>query len=338
MKVQKNRKKIFGLFFKIIISVALIYLIILRIDLNEIYFIIKDVKLHIYIMAFFLIVLSVILSSLKWKILLRSLGEKTNLWKLVQYYYFGTFFNMFFPSSIGGDVIRVAILGKNNNKLFKSGVSVLFERIIGFFALLTIASVAFIINFHFVKEPPLIYFMTGVLILETSFILAFIEPRVLNIFRKIGIKLFSLFRIKKGRKWVDDLYEAFIQVRENKRAFGWSLFISFIFQLTAIFTFVVAMVALNLDIPVRHFFSFQPIIMILTMLPVSFNGIGVREWGYIFLYGEVGVAREIILAISFSVFFLKIINSLLGGIMYLIYLITNKIKESIKNGNQGIKS
>ena len=58
--------------------------------------------------------------------------------------------------------------------------------------------------------------------------------------------------------------------------------------------------------------------MLITMIPISFNGIGVREWAAVTLYGTLGISSEEAVALTLSVYLLTVFNSLLGGMVFLL--------------------
>ncbi len=81
-----------------------------------------------------LFLLNTTLSSWKWKMLLASDGVHVPLGTLLSSYLIATFFNLFMPSSIGGDAYRVVDTGKHGGSA-KSFASVFADRLTGFLAL-----------------------------------------------------------------------------------------------------------------------------------------------------------------------------------------------------------
>jgi hypothetical protein len=53
-------------------------------------------------------------------------------------------------------------------------------------------------------------------------------------------------------------------------------------------------------------------------LPVSFNGIGLRETGYLFLLGVIGVNSEKAIAFGLLLFLIVVLDSSLGGLFFLL--------------------
>jgi uncharacterized membrane protein YbhN (UPF0104 family) len=57
----------------------------------------------------------------------------------------------------------------------------------------------------------------------------------------------------------------------------------------------------------------------LQIIPITFNGVGVREASAIFLFGSIGIKPEVMLTISLLYSGLSILVSSLGGLVYLFY-------------------
>ena len=76
-----------------------------------------------------------------------------------------------------------------------------------------------------------------------------------------------------------------------------------------------------LDIPVgaSFFFIFVPVVNILGMLPVSFSGIGVREWGYLFFLARVGVDKHAALALGLLSSGVVLANGISGGLVFFLW-------------------
>ena len=81
-----------------------------------------------------LFLLNTTLSARKWQLLLRADGVRAPLGSLLASYLIGTFFNLFLPSSIGGDSYRVVDASRHGGAA-KSFASVFADRLTGFLAL-----------------------------------------------------------------------------------------------------------------------------------------------------------------------------------------------------------
>jgi uncharacterized membrane protein YbhN (UPF0104 family) len=85
------------------------------------------------------------------------------------------------------------------------------------------------------------------------------------------------------------------------------------FTICLIFTNYLIGVALGVIVPPRYYAIFTPVVSIVNLLPLSFNGLGVREYMYDLLFTPVGVAsgQAVTMALAFNL--LRIGTGLLGG-------------------------
>ena len=111
-----NNKKSIKYSIKIVISIILFYLIIKDVEFPAILNSIKSAEWNILVLAFLLHFLGFYLSSLRWKILLKTQGIEPKITFLVKSCLVAMFFNQFLPSTVGGDTVRAYDsyrLGKN---------------------------------------------------------------------------------------------------------------------------------------------------------------------------------------------------------------------------------
>ena len=91
----------------------------------------------------------------------------------------------------------------------------------------------------------------------------------------------------------------------------------------------------GIDVPFLHLLVIITIISVITMIPVSLNGLGVREAGYVFILSKHWGSRWNRLICFFVVFFLVTISSLIGGIFW---LMERKVSKHEISGNKFIES
>ena len=314
---MKINKKV-SLLLKTVLSIGLIALLIARVDFTKVKNYITGINLLPYLVAFLLIVAGTAGSTLKWKLLLKNAGIQRPFTTLLRFYYIGSFYNMFLPTTVGGDVIRTAMLGKESKEMVRTASSVFAERLFGLHALLGVASVSFFLSYNLFTgkavEPILFCVFAGFCLLTLLFFfpalitLATIPIRF--VFRKIGFH--------KGETITIEVEAAVQDLWSDKKNLFRSSLISLLFQLTLPLQAILVSTALRMDIPWQYFFAITPVSVLLTMIPISLNGIGVREWVAVFLYGSLGVDKDTIVTLSFMGFLLVTVNALIGGVVFLL--------------------
>ena len=79
-------------------------------------------------------------SSLRWQILLRAQDIHQPIRKLFAYYMVGHFFNMFLPTKVGGDVVRIYDTSKDHGSTAQPLAVILVERVSGMLTMLLLAA------------------------------------------------------------------------------------------------------------------------------------------------------------------------------------------------------
>lgn len=95
------------------------------------------------------------------------------------------------------------------------------------------------------------------------------------------------------------------------------LALSFLFQALMILAKIFIFRSAGINLPLAVHFLYIPVIMAVSMLPISINGLGIREGMYIILYGYAGVDSATAVLCSLLFFILVTLASLAGGIAFL---------------------
>ncbi len=111
-----NRKKLLTMLIKISVSALLFGWFFFTVDWHDIVRSFSQIKPLDVVFAISLIIITVVISVIKWRLLLKAQGFSLRWRDLWQVYWVGLFFNNFLPSSIGGDAMRVMICGEQNRR------------------------------------------------------------------------------------------------------------------------------------------------------------------------------------------------------------------------------
>ena len=79
-------------------------IVLTRFDIAAIGLVIQQSEWFWLLVGFLLVNASVVLRAYRWLLLIRGLQTRVSFGRLVELYYVGSFFNVFLPSGIGGDV------------------------------------------------------------------------------------------------------------------------------------------------------------------------------------------------------------------------------------------
>jgi hypothetical protein len=81
---------------------------------------------------------------------------------------------------------------------------------------------------------------------------------------------------------------------------------------------VIMGLALHLSLPLSFCIIVYPLVGTFAALPISVNGFGLREGGYIFLLALIGINSEEGIAFGLLLFLIVAVDSLIGGVLFLV--------------------
>jgi uncharacterized membrane protein YbhN (UPF0104 family) len=238
--------------------------------------------------------------------LAKAVGFSKPLLKMTQYCYVGLFFNMFLPSTVGGDVSRCYYLSKGTGKWANAFYSVLADRVIGISILFLMAAIGIVLGPGGSKLP---WQLKWPIFAGFFFVFAVLP---------LAPKICSLI-LGKGNWLTRQFTESAAAIYwQDKKLMATSLFWSLVLQLMIVACHILIGLALGLTfVPVWYYFVFYPSVAVLGFVTPSFNGIGIREWAYTFFLTMMGVDQSH--ALTYAIIWLGLItlSGLVGGVVYM---------------------
>ena len=244
-----------------------------------------------------------VLSAYKWQILARPLGFTQPLRMFVTYYFSGMYLNLFAPSTVAGDFGRGALLAGSRGKLGSAIQSVVADRVSGLIMLLWVCAVASFFTDHETLSGSVRYGVSAAAIGTTGGWL--LLPKLL------GNTLLSNLKICHALAKLVGPYQT------ARSVLGRACGLSIVFHLFQIGLQLLLALALHIDASVWILMVYIALVGMLSNLPVSFGGIGVREGGYVMLLTPLGVEREQALAFGFLWSAVVLVANATGGLALL---------------------
>jgi uncharacterized protein (TIRG00374 family) len=310
------RTRAFGLL-KIAVSVGLIAFLLSRVDLPSLWGLISGADPWLLLVALGLYLLAITLGCVKWWFLISPLGMTTPFGDLLAYSFVGLFFGNVLPSNLGGDVVRAYDLAAATRRAEDAAISVLVDRLMGLVAFFAAAVVVALL---------LVFMLGGSLELEeiVAWVLAafgvLLFGLTLLFSRRLtqrGAFLFDLPILNRFRPMASRVFHALQVYRLSYGALLRAFLVSFVIMVVTSFVQLAIARSMGLDIPAVYFFLFNPLIAFVLVVPVSVNGIGLKEAAFVFFYGLVGVSQPAALSISLVFHAIIVASSLPGGILWL---------------------
>jgi len=281
---------------KLVVSILLLVLILWKFPVSEIVANLQNIQVGWLLLCFLIGELVIVNQAFRWHYLLIVPKEqKPEFSALLKYTLAGYFFNLFAPGGLGGDVYRSIALGKTHNVIVGSVASVFVARILGLVALCLLFWLALP---HSEQVPEqAIWFMAA----ATFLLLVFCLCIVFNPFNMWKFKVFAE-KLREYKKYPLRLLAAMLG----------SLFM----QILVIFMQVAVFKSVGISIPLAFVFAVVPVTILITTIPISFNGIGIREWSLLSLTAY-AINSEQLLASLLLGYAIIILQAVQGAIFYL---------------------
>jgi uncharacterized membrane protein YbhN (UPF0104 family) len=288
---------------RVAVSVALIAWILRGTDPREVLAIFRTADVRYILIAICLIPIGYVSSVSRWRILLRAQGGDASFGFLTRSLMTGVFFNNLLPSTIGGDAIRAWDTARSGVSRGTALTIIMVDRFVGLLALLLFATVGLLFAGRLTERvPDLAFWVLGVgAAMVATAVLLFLPSRLgkLTLPGKLAQIASALFAFQgKGKALAG--------------AFLWSLCL----QTAVVINGWVMARALHVEIGLAPFFVIVPLAVFITMIPVSINGIGVRENLFVFFFAALGVAEASGLAFAWLEYGLLLLQALAGAMVY----------------------
>lgn len=277
---------------------------------------------------------STLLGAWQWALILRRAGLPVSHGRMQSIYWVGLFFNNFLPGNVGGDLVKVSDVAVNTGQIARTVAGTLLDRMLGLCALVFVAFSAGAILGH--RAPAGLPWWALV-----SLVLGVWVASAILLSGRLGRLLLALVtRLRRGR--VSGRLTSLLGELQT-----WRADVGFVFRL-AVLAFVVqalrvathVLVSDAMDIPldatrILQLYVLVPVLGVAVVLPISFNGLGVREFVATRLMPDVGIGAESALAMQLVTYLVQVGVSLFGGLIFAVMLIQGRLRLRPGRGESG---
>ncbi len=299
---------------KILISFGLLtWLLMTQIDYSKLGNIFIKVDIGLLFVVLLIRIIGYFVSALRWQKMLQCQGVVVKLMPLYYSYIVSTFFNLFLPTNVGGDVIRASDLRLANNSFYASAATVVVERFLGISTLFLFALIASLARLSQAQQIHTIWIGISLGFFVLMSFVFIIYTRYATFFIKLIPNRKLSEKINYG--W-QEFRNSAMPLLKNTRANIWGISYSILLQLLVIVQFYIIGKALDFKVPMLDYFFLMPIQLVLLMLP-TINGIGLRDGSNIILFGLYGISSTDAVAFGFIDFGMMILFGIMGWIRFI---------------------
>ena len=251
-----------------------------------------------------------LLGVVRWAVFLKVLRISLPVWEIVRLSFVGLFFNSFLVGAVGGDAVKVVWLAARGHNKTSALLSVLMDRMSGLGALVLCSLTFMLWRLDWLMSSPVVagvirfvfgYLAVVILLMAFSFV---ISARGLT--GRLPQRL-------PGRRVILEFTDTYIRFVSAWRATLVASALSLVILLAYFATFYCSARAFGVNLPVPDFFAFMPAVDIISALPVSLGGFGVRDKLFGILLGDLaGVPMAQAVSVSLGGAVLSLLWGLFG--------------------------
>ncbi|MBW4585065.1 MAG: flippase-like domain-containing protein [Aetokthonos hydrillicola CCALA 1050] len=315
-------------FIKTAVSVCLLILVFTHINFAQAWNQCQNLSLPFIIFALLYYTGCQVLSCIRWQVVLNSSGHSAPMSSLISSYFAGMFLNIFLPGALGGDAYRIYRVAKHTKDSEVALVSVFLERFTGLAALSGLALLGLPPAFRLIGRWDIILLFLGCVASLVGAVLLISSPKLL-ILAEPWLEKFNLSRLAARFAKIQILLRKFAQ---HPQALALSMGLSLILQLGIVYYHYLIAQQLKIPISYLQLLVFVPIIVVVTLLPISLGGLGLKEGLWIYLFSRIGLSAEQALLLSVVITALSWLLSLPGS---LILLLDSTGFQQVRKGDGG---
>ena len=299
---------------KALITSGLLYYIFNNIPVSEIVPAIASAQIHFFAIAFLLVLLMNYVASCRMKRLTDRQGMTVTRRRIFEINLIANFYGLFLPGSLAGGAVRWEKLYKTDQNGVGAFVAIIFNRFI-----LTTATAATGVIFWALAGNYMSNRAAGLSLMGILAILLVLQGAMIN------SRIFPwVERSLEGKKRMPEIVRSKLRkltlsLRQNRdlplTSLLWLAALSFIEEFLGVVSYYFVSLAIGMEVSFVHLGWIRSCILIVTMLPISFSGFGVREGTLIALLAPYGVSGNVAVAFSLLLFARSLLMAGIGGVL-----------------------
>ena len=288
------------------------------------------VQLWALLVSVLIMGVTIFLGAFRWLIALRVQGLRLPWGRALRISLVAHFFNSFLLGSTGGDLIKAYYAARETaHRKTEAIVTVFVDRVVGLWTMLLFAIIMVVPNLELLRTHDrlrlLLFAIAGMFVAGSGFVgLAFWG----GLSRGWRSARERLRRLPKG-EWLERSLESCREFGRHRRFFLRMVMVSMALNVVCVSQYLVLASGMGFTVPVEVWFLAVPAIICISALPITPNGLGVRENLYVAILAAAPflIPHAAALAISLLAYAGSLLWSIVGGIVYLFFKQREHLEE-----------
>ncbi len=309
---------------RVVIAVGLTALLLWQSDPRAVWQAARGADWRFILLACALVAVDRVLMAYRWWTLLAPVGEsavrsadlqvgrRPPLATVMRIFFVSTFVGTFLPASVGGDAVRAYGLSKEGVGGVDAVASVLMDRLLGVVSILLVGIAGAFLARNLIDIRALFPAFAVLTVACAAALAVVFSPRA-----AAGVAgLLAL--LPRGRETGARLVAAIQRYATLHLPMTNVLLCSIAVQVLRVLQTYCLGLALGLAVPLGVYFALVPIVLLIVLMPITINGIGTTQAGFMWLFGRAGVASAPAFALSVLFLGIAVVGNLPGAVLYLV--------------------
>lgn len=290
---------------RLAIGTGLVVALLLRTDVDALFRAIGEANGLLLSVSFGLVIIGLLVNALRWKIFLDHVDISLRPVEVLRFSLIGTFFNSFLPTGFGGDAFK-AIWLMPVGSLSSTVASVILDRITGLIGIALVGGVGsavLLIQAHGTRVADIAILVAASVVVSAVLVFT------------LGGRLAPMTASRLPR--ISGVAAKVVSAGRDPRTIGLWLGAGVVSASVILAIHVSLARALELHLSALALSGVVVVATLASAIPVTINGLGIREATYVWGLEAYGASHEQALAFAISILGLLLLSSALGGIVYL---------------------
>jgi uncharacterized protein (TIRG00374 family) len=309
-----------GTIIRATISLATLAVILWFVDFKEVWSRIQEIGLGTFSLCTLIAVALCAPGGLRWQAIISSDGHDVEAGWAIRVTLIGQFFNQILPSSVGGDFFRAIYLVRNGGSFGAAIRSVLVDRVAGLAYMLLLGGVMFPLMLANVGINPPTIVIGGTIVGGVAGLVVVLTINRLPFSCYVTRRKDEAGRLQMLWKIVNEIYQL---APSTKAAMRRPMVAITSLTMISGYCIIVGIEADAIHAPITFLQVLMtlPMALVISAIPISFAGWGLREGLLVVILGLFGIDVHTALAISVLFGLTIAAGSMVGGVLWLFNLI-----------------
>lgn len=311
--------------FKLVLVAGCVAIVADRLDFSKLLLVWQGLVPGFLLLAALFIMTEPVVVAFKWHLLVHRSGVPASFADVLKAILTGNFLSILFPTSLSADALRLALLGRRHGSIAHLTGTLVADRLaaVAGLVVLSLAGLPFAIrSLGWNKALTGVVLLCFLTVAAIAVILAPWTQRLLEWLdgwahqhpsagRTIGF-------MRQATGIIRRVYNPLILLVRQPRLLLVVFAMGVGVQLLRVMQIRMLFLSLGATHPFVYDIAFVPMIVLLTLLPISFLGLGIKEGAFVFFFTSIGLAVEKCVGVSLLTYPLIILALLPGGVLFLL--------------------